>query len=63
MPEDAQAIIKLQNELDKQEQALQRANPELFAQIKAVEEVQYNSVKAGHSLGACFLQTDKANLQ
>ena len=29
MPEDAQAIIKLQNELDKQEQALQRANPEL----------------------------------
>ena len=42
MPEDAQAIIKLQNELDKQEQALQRANPELFAQIKAVEEAKKN---------------------
>lgn len=42
MPEDAQAIIKLQDELDRQEQALQRANPELFAQIKAVEEAKKN---------------------
>ena len=40
--QDAKAIIKLQRDVEEQEASLARKYPEVFAQIKAVEEAKKN---------------------
>lgn len=40
--QDAQAIIKLQREVEEKELALKGANPEFFAQVKAIEDAKKN---------------------